>query len=403
MVANNAISTPRGCQGARAAATNDSRDDTAIKFSAALPRHPTAANLGHDDINENRNRNRNSYSFFSTMMAPSRVSPPRNTLYVASKSLDKSRANNFCPLRTLVYFVLALISIVLIMRLFIHPNFPILRRSAGNLDDAHYYESAKKDYVVERPFSAKPPRWCKRLIEDPLERPRTSAIFDCRRGRFGAVCEDGKPRFFSQYNQDMWTYLNHWKFLRNRKGVYVDISANEPVRISNTYFFDKCLGWKGLCIEPNPDYTPLLTNLRSCGVLPRCVSDKPVNVTFALDAGSSHVQGGNNGNKVYPNKLKLECIQTKTALDIANIRRVDMLSLDVEGHEDKVLQGIDWKRTTVNVIVMETLNNVSQSLLNDMGYRRAQQPETKEEKAKPGAIFSDHVFLHPDVVWGKPV
>lgn len=348
------------------------------------------------------------------MMAPSRVSPPRNTLFVASTSLEKENGKtrtmtNFCPLRSFVYFILVLSSIILIFRMFIHPNHSgrsLFRgRFRATHDDSVYYESAKKDYVVERPFSAKP-RWCKQLIESPLERPRTSAIFDCRRGRFGAVCEDGKPRFFSQYNQDMWTYLNHWKYLRNRRGVYVDISSNEPVRISNTYFFDKCLGWKGLCIEPNPEYTPLLTNLRSCGVLPRCVSEKPVNVTFALDAGSSHVQDTNSNigkKKTYPIKLKMECIETKTALAIAKIRKVDMLSLDVEGHEDKVLLGIDWKQTTVNVIVMETLNNVSQQLLDGMGYRRAEQPETREEKAKPGAIFSDHVFLHPDVVWGKPV
>lgn len=36
---------------------------------------------------------------------------------------------------------------------------------------------------------------------------------------------------------------------RGNAGVYVDVGAHEPLEISNTAFFDLCLGWKGLCIE----------------------------------------------------------------------------------------------------------------------------------------------------------
>lgn len=31
--------------------------------------------------------------------------------------------------------------------------------------------------------------------------------------------------------------------------MYVDVGAHHPLDISNTAFFDLCLGWKGLCIE----------------------------------------------------------------------------------------------------------------------------------------------------------
>ena len=33
-----------------------------------------------------------------------------------------------------------------------------------------------------------------------------------------------------------------------RKGVYVDIAANDPIDFSNTYFYDKCAQWRGLCV-----------------------------------------------------------------------------------------------------------------------------------------------------------
>ena len=43
-------------------------------------------------------------------------------------------------------------------------------------------------------------------------------------------------------------------FFKDKKdGVFVDIGAHDGVLLSNTYFFEKHLGWKGICIEPIPE------------------------------------------------------------------------------------------------------------------------------------------------------
>ena len=42
--------------------------------------------------------------------------------------------------------------------------------------------------------------------------------------------------------------------MNGKRGVYVDSGANSAVSLSNTYFYDKCLGWEGLCVEPLPQY-----------------------------------------------------------------------------------------------------------------------------------------------------
>ena len=61
---------------------------------------------------------------------------------------------------------------------------------------------AVSSLIAERPWEDQVPRWCAELKTSPLERPRTgSSVHDCNRGRFGAICDDGRPRFFSQYNQ----------------------------------------------------------------------------------------------------------------------------------------------------------------------------------------------------------
>ena len=57
----------------------------------------------------------------------------------------------------------------------------------------------------------------------------------------------GEPFTFSQAWQD-W-YLFHNLFAHRVKwgdGLYVEIGVHHPTRISNTLFFEKCLGWKGV-------------------------------------------------------------------------------------------------------------------------------------------------------------
>lgn len=60
----------------------------------------------------------------------------------------------------------------------------------------------------------------------------------------------------AQYSQDVSLFHNFFKAwpLQGKQGFYVESGANDPLKLSNTLFFDKCLGWSGLCIEPQPEY-----------------------------------------------------------------------------------------------------------------------------------------------------
>ena len=59
-----------------------------------------------------------------------------------------------------------------------------------------------------------------------------------------------------------------------KTGLYVDSGANHWERLSNTLFYDKCLGWAGICLEPNPIYVSGLKKNRSCKYFPECISDR---------------------------------------------------------------------------------------------------------------------------------
>ena len=92
------------------------------------------------------------------------------------------------------------------------------------------------------------------------------------------------------------------------KGLYIDIGANHPTYLSNTAFFDKCLGWKGICVEPQKHYYSPLIRDRTCEVISTCISSTYEEIEYA-EAG---VQGGitrtNGAIQALPTGKKLSLI-----------------------------------------------------------------------------------------------
>ena len=65
--------------------------------------------------------------------------------------------------------------------------------------------------------------------------------------------------FYGQYGEDIKILP---LFEKNYSGWFVEVGAMEGARFSNTYLFE-LMGWKGICIEPHPDYFDLLKKNRS--------------------------------------------------------------------------------------------------------------------------------------------
>lgn len=111
----------------------------------------------------------------------------------------------------------------------------------------------------------------------------------CRSTKPGTVCNNSLPQFFSQDGEDYYLFTRHFSRLE-RPGIYVDVAANDPILISNTYFLDKCLGWQGICAEANPKYFKPLQSKRSCKLFPTCVSDVDGNeVQFGMRGASGGI------------------------------------------------------------------------------------------------------------------
>lgn len=253
------------------------------------------------------------------------------------------------------------------------------------------------------------PEFCKKIIEDPKPFHR-----DCHRDSGNMTCRGlgGETLMFSQFQQDYYLYTRHFSKLK-RAGVYLDIATNDPVSISNTYFMDRCLGWRGICVEANPSYYEKIHRLRSCDLVPTCVGKRDGEVVeLALEGGAGGILGSTYKHKhkwtrenMSVPRLVERCTTVRKILDRGNVRVVDFLSLDVEGHEVEVLRGVDWERTKILVMSVEVTGGVMdelQVLMDKLGYKR-HWPDLDEKTRKTGRLTEDVVYLHPDVEFGAPV
>jgi len=196
--------------------------------------------------------------------------------------------------------------------------------------------------------------------------------------------------FYSQFGQDL--FLDRWFFKSHRDGVFVDVGAYDGVMGSNTYYFERCLGWRGVAFEANSDVLADLTRNRSCEIIDGCayaydgtvdfvaltetprMSTKPpllaplnaASIMFdgrhagtMLSGIESHLQErsrisrGERELKVRRSTRSVRCFRIDTVLRRLEIRVVDFLDIDVEGAEYEVLQGLDFDAIHVNVISVE--------------------------------------------------
>lgn len=226
-----------------------------------------------------------------------------------------------------------------------------------------------------------------------------------------AVCKQGYQKgqlvFFSQIAQDWYLYTHHFTNLK-RPGTYAEIATQNPVEGSNTFFYDACLGWKGLCVEANPVTHVQIHRVRSCELVPTCVSRTDgEHVSFLLKDDAGGIEHTNKNKlewKTPAQKVNLVCMSLERMLTRRSITRLDYLSLDVEGHELEVLKGVNWNRTAINSMTIETTEESLPGIegyLKSVGYKR-HFPIIDEYHTRLGLLRRDAIFLRNDVVWGKP-
>lgn len=162
-------------------------------------------------------------------------------------------------------------------------------------------------------------------------------------------------------------------YLRRRDGFFVEAGGNDGISQSNTLYFEKYLGWRGLLIEAIPTLAEKcrqnrpLCAVENCALVSWNYSDRTIEMHYRdlmsmvkggmadpadearhLALGEGFMKPGDA-----PQVLSVPAKTLGHVLDKHRVSNIDLLSLDVEGYEVEVLQGIDFNRHRPGHLLVE--------------------------------------------------
>src|SRR5215510_3473604 len=148
-------------------------------------------------------------------------------------------------------------------------------------------------------------------------------------------------------------------FGHSTSGFFVEVGANDPEQWSQSFHLEK-LGWRGIVVEPQPHLAELLRQRRKAKVYEVACS-APENSGQRM---TLYLAGGHSS---FDPRLKVVTVRPQGTLDVP-LRTldeiladagapspIDLVAVDVEGHEIEVLRGFDFTRWRPRLVLVEDL------------------------------------------------
>ena len=198
-------------------------------------------------------------------------------------------------------------------------------------------------------------------------------------------------------------------FRNQKNGFYIDVGCQHPIKNNNTYLLHK-KGWSGINIDLDKDNIDLFNVSR--------ISDDNINIAASnkineVDLFFFHKKSPINTIDKKTSqfqKAKISSIKKIKTNTLNNIiksskysnKKIDLLSIDVEGHELPVLEGLDFNKYSPNVIVVEYLDlNVSKLEIKNLNIENVINSEiykflTLKKYILVNSIYSDLIFIKSD-------
>lgn len=168
-----------------------------------------------------------------------------------------------------------------------------------------------------------------------------------------------------------------WKLVDlfdKKDGVFIEVGAYDGILQSNTLLLEQHFGWEGILVEANPYLVSKIKKNRPTAHVFSCaLGTFAQNNTYVLgDFSKNSLMCSIDGTRLNstPNcKVLIRSLQS--ILEELKISHIDFFSLDTEGYEYNILNGIDFDKTTFNYLLIEIYSwdyEKIVSLLDKNGY-----------------------------------
>lgn len=160
------------------------------------------------------------------------------------------------------------------------------------------------------------------------------------------------PDSFSQFGEDRLV----WDFFGGRRdGYFIEVGANDPISLSQTYLLEQN-GWTGLLVEPHPEKAEALRRARDRSRVAAVAAGRAGEtgeVELVVPGGDDHI--GRIGGPAGPRDTvwRVPVRSLDSLLEEEPPARVDFCSIDVEGAEMEVLEGFSLERYQPALLLIE--------------------------------------------------
>jgi FkbM family methyltransferase len=202
-----------------------------------------------------------------------------------------------------------------------------------------------------------------------------------------------------------------WEFFGRRPaGFFLEVGANHPTEGSQTWLLEQ-KGWRGILVEPQAALAGLLRAGRAgsqvvqaaCGP-PEKVGEATLYVPEETLVGFATLERNVDDPHVrYTRTERVEVLTLETILQRAGNPQVDFLSIDTEGTEVGVLQGLDLaKRKPALILIEDKLQDLSKhAYLRRHGYVLVKRTELNDWYVPQGTRFTMTSMGEKLALWRK--
>lgn len=190
-------------------------------------------------------------------------------------------------------------------------------------------------------------------------------------GRTGILAEKNRYSLFGE------EVIIRDFFGDRRGGFFLDVGCAWPIRANNSYYLEKHLGWQGVGIDALGDYAAGWARERPASTFVQAlVAERTDGEAVFFKSGEIglssaeryRADGRHFGGELPVEEIKVPTTSLNDLLDRLGVAHVDLVALDIEGHELKALRGLDLERFQPALILAEGRRPKVEEYLQGQGY-----------------------------------